>query len=116
MQWLQYPNQRDIANLNNVRRETNRRFRKKKKEYFKPEIGELETNSKIKCIRDLCRGITDFKKGYQPRTNIVKDEKGDFVYRPPTVFWLGEGTISRSSSLFMCLVTVGRQKYAQCNH
>jgi len=27
----------------------------------------------------LCRCISDFKKGYQPRTNIVKDEKGDFV-------------------------------------
>jgi len=25
----------------------------------------------------LSRGINDFKKGYQPRTNIVKDEKGD---------------------------------------
>jgi len=24
-------------------------------------------------------GINDFKKGYQPRTNTVKDEKGDFV-------------------------------------
>ena len=27
----------------------------------------------------MYRGINDFKKGYQPRTNIVKDEKGDFV-------------------------------------
>jgi len=27
----------------------------------------------------LYRGISDFKEGYQPRTNIVKDEKGDFV-------------------------------------
>ena len=25
------------------------------------------------------RGISDFKKGYQPRTNIVKDEKGDLI-------------------------------------
>jgi hypothetical protein len=25
----------------------------------------------------LYRGVNDFKKGYQPRTNIVKDEKGD---------------------------------------
>jgi len=25
----------------------------------------------------LYRGNSDFKKGYQPRTNIVKDEKGD---------------------------------------
>jgi len=27
----------------------------------------------------LYKGINDFKKGYQPRTSIVKDEKGDFV-------------------------------------
>jgi hypothetical protein len=27
----------------------------------------------------LDRGINDFKKGYQPRTIIVKDEKGDLV-------------------------------------
>jgi len=27
----------------------------------------------------LYRGIKDFKKGYQPRCNIVKDEKGDLV-------------------------------------
>ena len=25
------------------------------------------------------RGISDFKKGYQPRTNIVHDETGDLV-------------------------------------
>ena len=35
--------------------------------------------SKIKNIRDLYRGINDFNKGYQPRCNIVKDEKGDLV-------------------------------------
>jgi len=33
----------------------------------------------IKNIRDLYRGINDVKKGNQPRTNIVKDEKGDLV-------------------------------------
>jgi len=27
----------------------------------------------------LYRGINDFKKGYQHRTNIVKDDKGDLV-------------------------------------
>jgi len=35
--------------------------------------------SKIKNIRDLCGGINDFKKGYQSRTNIVKDEEDDMV-------------------------------------
>jgi len=32
-----------------------------------------------KKISYLYRGINDFKKGYQPRTNIVKDEKADFI-------------------------------------
>jgi len=43
------------------------------------KIWEHKTNSKIKNIRDLYRGISDFKKGYQPRTNTVKGEKGDLV-------------------------------------
>jgi len=51
----------------------------KKKAYLKAKIEELETNNKIKNIRDLYRGIIDFKKGYQPRTNIVKDDKGALV-------------------------------------
>jgi len=46
---------------------------------LKANIEELETNSKIKNVRDLYRGFSDFKKGYQPRTNLVKDEKGDLV-------------------------------------
>jgi len=71
-----------LVNLNNVRRETSRHFRKKKKEHLKAKIEELETNSKIKNIRDLYRGITDFKKGYQPRPNIVKDEKIDLISLP----------------------------------
>ena len=28
---------------------------------------------------DLYRGIIDFKNGYQPRTNIVNDDKVDLV-------------------------------------
>ena len=49
------------------------------KEHLKAKPGELKTKSKIKNIRDLYRGINDFKKGYQPRNNIVKDKKGDLV-------------------------------------
>jgi hypothetical protein len=52
---------------------------KKRKEYMKAKIDELETSRKIKHIRDLYKGISDFKKGYQPRSNTVKDEKGDWV-------------------------------------
>ena len=52
---------------------------KKKKAYLRAKIEEIETNSNIKNIRDMYRGISDFKKGYQPRCNIVKDEKVDLV-------------------------------------
>jgi hypothetical protein len=49
-----------------------------KREYLK-EINELQSNGKNKNIRQLYRGINEFKKGYQPRTNLVKDEMGDLL-------------------------------------
>jgi hypothetical protein len=79
MWWLQNRNQSHVINRSHVRRETSRQFRKKKKKYLKAEIVELLTNSKMKTIRYFYRGITEFKRGYQPRTNIIKDEKGDLV-------------------------------------
>ena len=75
MQWVQDPSQRNVGNLNNVRREARTLFREKMKAYLKAKIEDLETNSKIKNIRDLYRGISDFKKGYQPRTNIVNGHR-----------------------------------------
>jgi hypothetical protein len=50
------------------------RLGKKKREYLKGKINELETNNENKNIRDLYRGINEFKKGYQPRINMIKDE------------------------------------------
>jgi hypothetical protein len=79
MQWIQDPSQSNVDNLNNVRRDDKRHFRNKKKAYLKAKIEKLETNSKINNIWDLYRDINDVKKGYQPRTRILKDEKGDLV-------------------------------------
>jgi len=79
IQWIQDPCQSNEDNLNKVRREVSSHFRNKKKAYLSAKIEELETNNKIQNIRDFYRGISDFKKGYQPRCNIVKDEKGDLV-------------------------------------
>jgi hypothetical protein len=69
LQWLQYPSEINGDNLNNVRRETSRHFRNKKGEYLKDKINELATNSKNKNIRDLYRGIHEFKRGCHPRNN-----------------------------------------------
>jgi len=65
MQWVQDPCQSSVDNPNNVRRDNDRHFRNKKKAYLQAKIEELETNRKIKHNRDLCRGINDFKKGFQ---------------------------------------------------
>jgi hypothetical protein len=37
---------------------------------------ELATNSKNKNTKDLYRGINLFKRSYQPRSNLVKDNIG----------------------------------------
>jgi hypothetical protein len=71
--------------LQNLSRETSRIFRNKKREYLKGKINELETNNKKKSIRDLYRGIYEFKKGYQPRINIIKDENGNLLADPQNV-------------------------------
>jgi hypothetical protein len=78
MQWLQDPNHSNVDNLNNVRREASRNFNNKK-EYLKANIDELETSSKLNNIKHLYNGNNDFRRGYQPRNYIVKDEKGDLA-------------------------------------
>ena len=62
MQWVQNPSQSNVDNPNNVRREATRHFRNKKKAYLKAKIEGLGTNSKIKNIRDLNRGINDLRR------------------------------------------------------
>jgi hypothetical protein len=51
----------------------------KRQKYLKDKINELSTHSKSKNIRDLYRVIKEFKKGYQPRSNLVKDENGGLL-------------------------------------
>jgi hypothetical protein len=57
----QDPSQSNVDNLNNARHDASKHFRNKKKAYLKAKIEELETNSKMKNIRDMYRGISDFK-------------------------------------------------------
>ena len=101
MQWIQDSSQRKVANLNNVRREVSRHFRNKKKTYLRAKIEELGSNSKIQNIRDLYRGINDFKKGHQPRCKL-RLRKATW-WQTPTLLWIGGGTISPSHSTCMGL-------------
>jgi hypothetical protein len=79
LQLLQDPSEINGDILNNVRLKASRQFRNIKREYLKDKVNELATNSKNKNIRDLYRGINEFKRGYQLRTNLVKDENGDLL-------------------------------------
>jgi hypothetical protein len=83
---LPNPNKINGDNLKNLRSETIRIFRKKNREYLKGKINKLETNNKNKNIRDLYRGINEFKEWYQPRINIVKDENSNLLADPQNIF------------------------------
>ena len=55
--------------MSNVRDETSGVYRW---EYLKGEIDILQTKSTNKNIRDMHSGVNEFKKDYQPRTNLTK--------------------------------------------
>jgi hypothetical protein len=82
---LKNPNQTIGDNLQNLRCKTRITFRNKKREYLKGKINELETNNKNKNIRHLYKGINEFKKGYQSRINIIKNENDNLLADPQSV-------------------------------
>jgi hypothetical protein len=58
--------------------------------------------------------VAYFKKGFQPRTNIVKDEKGDLVTDCHSI--LGTWRDHFSQLLNVHVVNDARQKYTRQNH
>jgi hypothetical protein len=62
----------------NVRRDTCRNSKKKKRDYMKTRV-----NSKNKNIRETYKGINEFKKGYQPRAYVIK-KHGDTIVADTT--------------------------------
>jgi hypothetical protein len=83
---MEDPSIRNEDNLRNVRREASRHFRNKKREYLKGKMSDIELNSKNNNIRDLYRGITEFKKGYHPKANLVKDDMGYLLADAQQIF------------------------------
>jgi hypothetical protein len=85
LQWLQDPNEMNKDNTSDVMRKASRHLKNKKRKYLEDKINELELNSKNYNIRDLYRGTNRFKKCYQPRTNLVEDERGDLLSDPHNI-------------------------------
>jgi hypothetical protein len=79
LQWLQDPRKRNGDNLNNVKHKASSHLKNKRREYLKEKINEFAMYSKNRNVKDLYRGINEFKKGYQPRSDLVKDENDDLA-------------------------------------
>jgi hypothetical protein len=47
----------------------------------------------------LSRGINEFKRGYQPRSNLVKDENGDLLADSNTIVNRWKGYFSQLSNV-----------------
>jgi hypothetical protein len=69
------------------------------------KINQIETNRKNRNFGDLYRDINEFKKGYHPTTNLVKDENGDL---------LADGRITSVS--YKALMILGTLKCEQLSH
>jgi hypothetical protein len=82
LECLQDTSEVNENNMSNVRREDSRHFGNKEREYLKDKIYELVLNSNYKNIRGLYRKVNEFKTGYQSRTNLVKDKRGDLHEDP----------------------------------
>jgi len=116
LQWVEDPGQSNVDNLNNVRHEASRHFRNKKKACLRDKFEELKTNSKIKNIWNLYRGINDFKKGYQPRSNITEDEKGYLVADTHSILARCRNHLSQLLNVHGVNYIRQTQKYTQANH
>jgi hypothetical protein len=72
--------QGNVVNLNSVKREVSRHLRKKGRNISQLKLMKLKLTVRWHTyMRDLCRGFSDLKKGYQPRNNIVRNEKVDLA-------------------------------------
>jgi hypothetical protein len=115
MQWLQHTNHNNADNLNKVRREDSRHFRKEKKEYLRAKIDELENKSKIK-ISEAYIGVSMTIKRGTSLDLTYKRMRSVIWLQTPTVFWLGRENISLSYGVYMESIMSGRQKYTQQSH
>jgi hypothetical protein len=77
MQWLRCPNQSNVDNLNNVKCETSRHFRNKKKD-MKPKIDDLEIKVRSK-ISGTCIGASVTLRRVTSLGNILQDERSVLV-------------------------------------
>jgi hypothetical protein len=83
-------------------------------EYLKDRINSLATNSMNKNVIYEHKGINEFKKGCQPRNNLVKDETGDLLAYSHNILNRWKNYFPQLLNMHMS-VMLGIQKYIQLN-
>jgi len=63
----------------NIRQAAHNLFKNKKRQYLKRKIEEIEENCQSGNVRGMYMGINNFRKGFQARTEMVKDENDNLI-------------------------------------
>ena len=53
--------------------------RRKKRELLNAHINEVENNRRNRRTREQYKGVSEVRKGYQPRSNMVRDKNGNML-------------------------------------
>ena len=64
------------------RRIAHKTLRYKKKKYIEGLISSIEEDQTKKNMRGMYQTINIFKKGYQPKSNIIQDKRGRLILNP----------------------------------
>ena len=78
-------------------------MRRKRREWEKKKIVEIEENGRKRDVREMYKGINSVKKGFQSRSNVVRDENGDLTADR-------EGVLNRWKRYFEQLLNVHRNQ------
>jgi hypothetical protein len=82
---------------------------------LKEKIDDLATNSNNKNIRDPYRRINEFKRGYKPRNNLVKDMNGDLPADSHSILNMWKNYLFQLLNLLR-VSDEGRWKYKVLRH
>ena len=63
----------------NIRQAAHNMFKNKKRQYLKRKIEEINENCQNNNVRDMYKGINNFRKGFQATTEMVKDENDNLI-------------------------------------
>ncbi|KAJ4441048.1 hypothetical protein ANN_10898 [Periplaneta americana] len=80
LKFLQDPVEKNRDNYFNERWEASRTLSNKKRDYLKEKLDEVETNSKNKNIRDLYKGIKEFKNDLLADSHSILNRWKNYLY------------------------------------